>query len=128
VRYQSTGYVVANETAGDTLGQKSEEYQIKVGATIRSTGGLMPLENILNRLANLKGMTVSWASDVNQYAQVNVSIAADDNFFNAIDNLLRQVDFFHEVKGKTIFVRNKDTKVYQLGVPAMKGEYRQCQD
>jgi general secretion pathway protein D/MSHA biogenesis protein MshL len=123
VRYQSTGYVVANETAGDALGQKSEEYQIKVGATIRSTGGLMPLENILNRLANLKGMTVSWSSDVNQYAQVNVNIAADDNFFNAIDNLLRQVDFFHEVKGKTILVRNKDTKVYQLGVPAMKGDY-----
>ncbi len=123
VRYQSTGFVAANETASDTLGEKSDEYQIKVGATIKSSGGLMPLENILNRLANLKGMTVSWASDVNQYAQVNVNIAAEDNFFKAIENLLRQVDFFHEVKGKTIYVRNKDTKVYQMGVPSMKGEY-----
>jgi len=123
VRYQSPGFVAVNDTASDTLGEKSDEYQIKVGATIKSTGGLLPLENILNRLANLKGMTVSWASDVNQYAQVNVNISADDNFFNAIDNLLRQVDFFHEVKGKTIFVRNKDTKVYQVGVPSMKGEY-----
>ena len=123
VRYQSTGFVAANDTASDLLGEKSDEYQVKVGATIKSTGGLMPLENILNRLANLKGMTVSWASDVNQYAQVNVNIAAEDNFFNAIENLLRQVDFFHEVKGKTIYVRNKDTKVYQVGVPSMKGEY-----
>ena len=124
VRYQSPGFVVAPETTSDSiLGEKSDDYQMKVGATIKSTGGLLPLENILNRLATLKGMTVSWASDVNQYAQVNVNISADNNFSTAIGNLLRQVDYFHEIKGRTIYVKNKDTKVYQIGVPSMKGEY-----
>ena len=123
VRFQSPGFVTVNETAGDALAGKSDDYQIKVGATIKSTEGLLPLENILNRLATLKGMTVSWASDVDQYAQVTVNIAAEDNLTTAIDNLLRQVDYFSEIKGKSIFVRNKDTKVYKVGVPSMKGDY-----
>lgn len=123
VRYQSPGFVTSNAAIDDDLGEKSDDYQIKVGATIKSTGNPLPLENILNKLANSKGMNVTWASDVNQYANVNVNISADENFFKAIENLLRQVDYFYEVKGKTIVVRNKDTKIYQVGVPAVKGEY-----
>jgi general secretion pathway protein D/MSHA biogenesis protein MshL len=54
---------------------------------------------------------------------VSVNISADDDFFDAIKNLLRQVDHFYEVKGKTILIKDKDTKTYQVGVPSMKGEY-----
>lgn len=122
-RYQSPGYLVAREDSEADLGEEAEEYQIKVGATIRSTGGPQPLWDVLKRLASLKGMTVSWASDVNQNALVDVDIASEDNFFEAIDNLLRQVDYFHEVKGRTIIVRYRETRVYQVGVPAMKGDY-----
>jgi general secretion pathway protein D/MSHA biogenesis protein MshL len=122
-RYQSPGYLVAREDSEADLGEEAEEYQIKVGATIRSTGGPQPLWDVLKRLAGLKGMTVSWASDVNQNALVDVDISSEDDFFAAIDNLLRQVDYFHEVKGKTIIVRYRETRVYQVGVPAMKGGY-----
>ncbi len=123
VRYQSTGFVVPDADINSDLGEEADEYQIKVGATIRSTGGPQPLWDVMKRLTNLKGMTVSWASDVDSSIPVDVDIAANDNFFDAITNLLRQADYFHEVKGKTVVVRNKDTKVFQIGLPAMKGAY-----
>lgn len=123
VRYQNPGYLASLENQNDSLGEEAEEYQIKVGATIRSTGGPQPLWEVMKRLANLKGMTVSWASDVDQTKLVDVDIAANDNFFDAIANLLRQADYFHEVNGKNVIVKNKTTKVYQIGIPAMQGAY-----
>ncbi len=123
VRYQTPGYLISPDNTVDELGDEPEEYQIKVGATIRSTGGPQPLWEVMKRLVNLKGMTVSWASDVDQTIPVDVDIAANDNFFDAIANLLRQADYFHEVNGKNVVVRNKETKVYQIGIPAMKGGY-----
>jgi len=124
VRYQNPGYISTNEVDGVGLvGDNASEYQIKVGATIRSTGGPQPLWEVIKRLVNLKGMTVSWASDVDQTIPVDVDIAANDNFYDAISNLLRQADYYHEVKGKSVIVRNKATKVYQVGIPAMQGNY-----
>lgn len=124
VRFQSPGYIASVGSAGsDLLENEEDEYQIKVGATIRTTGGPQPLWEVMKRLANLKGMTVSWSSDVDQTTMVDVDIAANDNFFDAIANLLRQADYFHEVNGKNIVVRNKATKVYQIGIPSMKGGY-----
>lgn len=123
VRYQNPGYSLTKETDGLGLGDNASEYQIKVGATIRSTGGPQPLWEVIKRLVNLKGMTVSWASDVDQTILVDVDISANDNFYDAIANLLRQADYYHEVKGKSIIVRNKATKVYQVGIPAMQGNY-----
>lgn len=122
-KFDTPQYSLPSETAQDDLDKKADEYQLKVGATIRSTAGPQPLWDVLKRLANLKGMTVSWASDVNQNTLVDVDISAEDNFFEAIDNLLRQSDYFHEVKGKAIVVKYKETKVYQLGIPFMKGGY-----
>lgn len=121
-RFSSPGYITPKESM-DQLSSLSTDYQIKVGATIRSTGGPQPLWEVLKRLANLKGMTVSWASDVDKTVPVDVDIAASDGFFDAVENLLRQADYFHEVKGKNIVVRNKTTKVYQIGIPFMKGAY-----
>jgi len=123
VRYQSTGFVTSKGMGDDDLGAEADEYQVKVGATIRSSGGPQPLWDVMKRLANLKGMTVSWASDVDGSRLVDVDISANDNFFDALSNLLRQADYYHEIKGKTIVVLNKETKVYQIGVPAMKGGY-----
>ncbi|MBV5327651.1 MAG: pilus (MSHA type) biogenesis protein MshL [Chlorobium sp.] len=123
VRYQSPGFVTAKDTSIDELGEEASELQIKVGATIRSTGGPQPLWDVMKRLANLKKMTVSWSSDVDRTLLVDVDIAANDNFFDAISNLLRQADYFHEVKGKSLIIRNKMTKTFQIGVPAMKGGY-----
>jgi len=124
IRFQTPGYVAPIQGQGLNLSDNdNDEYQIKVGATIRSTGGPQPLWEVMKRLANLKGMTVSWASDVDQTVLVDVDIAAGDNFFDAISNLLRQADLFHEVTGKSIVVRNKATKVYQIGIPSIKGGF-----
>ncbi len=123
VRYQKPTFVAPSETADASLGEDSEEYTLKVGANISSTRGPQPLWDILKRLARLKGMSVSWASDVDQNVLVDVNISADDDFFKAIDNLLRQVDYYHEVQGNTIVVKYKDTRKFYISVPYMKGSY-----
>jgi len=116
VRYQTPGYVTANEVVDKGI-DETEEYKIKVGANIRSTRGPQPLWDIMKRLASLKNMNVSWESDVDQNALVDVDIRATDDFFDAIDNLLRQLDYFHEVKDSTIIVKYKETKRYHVAMP-----------
>ncbi|MCK5516471.1 MAG: type II and III secretion system protein, partial [Desulfobulbaceae bacterium] len=114
VRFRTPGYMTANDDLDDELDSSADEYQIKVGANIRSTQGPLPLRDILKGLVKLKEMSVSWESDVNQDVLVDVDISANDNFYDAIDNLLRQVDYFHEVKGSTIVVKYKESKTYRL--------------
>lgn len=123
VRYQKPGFITADDQVDENLGEDPEEFKIIVGANISSTRGPQPLWDILKRLANLKGMSVSWSSDVDQDVLVDVNINADDNFYEAIDNLLRQVDYFHEVNGNTIIVKYKETKKFYISVPYMKGTY-----
>ncbi|MGI6656242.1 MAG: pilus (MSHA type) biogenesis protein MshL [Desulfobulbus sp.] len=125
VRYQTPGYITpqADPLVGMLIDNARKEHQIRVGATIRSTGGPLPLWDVMKRLTALKEMTVSWASDVDQTMPVDVDISADEGFFDAIANLLRQVDYFHEVNGRTIIVRNKTTKTYQIAIPLMQGGY-----
>ncbi len=123
VRYQQPAYIAATETADNALQQQDEHYAVKVGANISSTKGPQPLWDIMKRLANLRGMSVSWASDVDKDVLVDVNIRAEDDFFKAVDNLLRQVGYFHEVKDNTIIVRFKVTRQYHVSIPAMKGSY-----
>lgn len=118
VRYQNPGFVTAEDDQIDAdLAKDEEEYEVKVGANIRSTRGPQPLWDILKRMAMLKGMSVSWTSDVDQNVLVDVDISANDNYYDAIDNLLRQVDYFHEVAGSTIIIKYKETKTYHVAMP-----------
>ncbi|PIE58062.1 MAG: pilus (MSHA type) biogenesis protein MshL [Desulfobulbus propionicus] len=123
VRFQTPGYLAADINTGEDLDTEESDFQLKVGATIRSTGGPQPLWDILNRLAALKGMSVSWASDVERDVLVDVNIAADDNYFEAIDNLLRQVDYYQEVVNNTIVVKYRETRKFYIAIPHMKGNY-----
>jgi len=123
VRFQKPSYLIQGNEEQDNLAD-SGEYEIKVGANITSTKGPQPLWDILKRLANLKGMSVSWASDVDQNVLVDVDISADDNFFDAIDNLLRQVDYYHVVKDNAIIVKYRETRRFQISIPNMKGSYK----
>ncbi len=122
VNYQTPSYMVdfANQ---QPLVAEAEEAAIKVGATIRSTRGPQPLWDILKRLTALKKMNISWASDVDQKVLVDVDISADDDFYQSIANLLRQVDYFHEVEGKTIVVKYKETRRYHIAMPFTKSTY-----
>jgi len=77
----------------------------------------------MKRLAALHNMNVSWASDVDQYVYIDVDIRADDDFFTALENMLRQVDYFHEVKGNTIIVKFKETRKFHVALPPrIKGQ------
>lgn len=118
VRYQSPSYMVGTEEQQELI--KEETTALKVGASIRSTRGPQPLWDILKRLAALKKMNVSWASDVNLNVLVDVDISANDDFYDSIDNLLRQVDYFHEMEGKTIVVKYKETRKYHIAMPFTK--------
>ncbi len=122
VRYQKPSYTVtsSNNTKG-SIGQ--EKIIIPVGADISSTNGPVPLRDILKKLAGLKNMNISWASDVDPAVPVDVDIRAEDDFFNAIDNLLRQKDYFQEVQGNTIVIKYKETRRFHIAMPNITSTY-----
>lgn len=116
VRFQNPSYIVKDVSLGDDS-KGGDAIAITVGADITSSTGPVALRDIMKRIAGLKGMNVSWASDVEQQALVDVDIRADDDFFHAIDNLLRQLDYYHEVEGNTIVVKYKQTRKFHLAMP-----------
>lgn len=122
VQYTKPTYMV-NSGDQESLSEVAEDVTLKVGASIRSTQGPQPLWDILKRLAALKKMNVSWASDVDQSVLVDVDISANDDFYEAIDNLLRQVDYYHEMKGSTIVVRYKETRQFHIAMPFTRQLY-----
>ena len=122
VRYQTPSYVIDKKPEKDT--SITEEARLKVEARITSTKGPQPLWDIMKRLASIKGMTVSWASDVDQNVLVDVNISANDDFFGFCDNLLRQVDYYHEVQGSTIIVKYKETRQFHIAMPFIKQTYK----
>jgi general secretion pathway protein D/MSHA biogenesis protein MshL len=124
VRYQRASYFVDQEDRDHEEATLAEESALKVGARITSTSGPQPLWDILKRLAALKGMNVSWASDVDRDVLVDVNISAQDDFYLAIDNLLRQVDYYHEMVGSTIIVKYKETRQFHIAMPFIKQTYR----
>ncbi len=119
-QFQRPAYMIGEELQVDPESVVEDEITLRVGATIRSTAGPQPLWDILKRLAAMKGMNVSWESDVNQNVLVDVDINSNDDFYKAVDNLLRQVDYFHEMQENTIVVKFKETKKYQIGMPFTK--------
>ncbi len=120
VRFQSPSYSLNKQPKSD-LSEKND-FVVKVGADISSTGAV-PLRDILKRLAAMKDMNISWANDIDQYAPVDVDIRADDDFFQSIDNLLRQRDYYHEVQGNTIIVKYKETRKFHIAMPFTASKY-----
>ncbi|MFH1217716.1 MAG: type II and III secretion system protein [Pseudomonadota bacterium] len=103
--------------------QADADFNIPMGADISSHAAPVSLREIMKKLALLKGMNVSWANDVDQGALVDVDIRAEDDFFGAIDNILRQLDYFHEVNGNTIIVKHKETKKFHVAMPFMSPDF-----
>ncbi|MDZ7640441.1 MAG: hypothetical protein U5J62_00190 [Desulfurivibrio sp.] len=71
VHYQQPSYVLRD--SGDAASPDPGEMTIPVGADISSSKPVT-LQEIMRRLARLKQMTVSWASDVDKRALVDVDI------------------------------------------------------
>ncbi|MCI5143592.1 MAG: hypothetical protein D3909_18085, partial [Candidatus Electrothrix sp. ATG1] len=102
--------------------EASDEFQLKVGADI-TTHEPISLREAMKALVRNKKMSLSWASDVNQDFLVDIDVTADDNFYEAIDNILRQLDYYHEMQGSTLIVKYRETKQYQISMPFVKQEY-----
>jgi len=123
VRFQKPSYVIKDTGGGEEAAAVDEELTLKVGADLTTTGGPVPLRDIMKRLASLHNMNVSWASDVDQYVYIDVDIRANDDFFIALENMLRQVDYFYELKGNTIIVKFKETRKFHVALPPrIKGQ------
>ena len=123
VRFQKPSYVIKDTGLTDEGVDVDEALTLKVGADIKTTAGPVALQDIMKRLAALHNLNVSWASDVDQYVYVDVDIRADDDFFVALDNMLRQVDYFYELKGNTIIVKFKETRKFHVALPPrIKGQ------
>ncbi|MBU0682249.1 MAG: type II and III secretion system protein [Proteobacteria bacterium] len=119
VRFQKPTFLMTE--SGNFADQ--EEFTVPVGADISSNRGPVTLRDILKRLAALKRMNVSWADDVDQMALVDVDIRAEDDFYIAIENILRQLDYLYEIKGNSIVVRYRDTKTFQIAMPFITPEF-----
>ncbi|MDD3815221.1 MAG: pilus (MSHA type) biogenesis protein MshL [Desulfocapsaceae bacterium] len=87
-----------------------------MGANITSKKKV-PLCDIIKPLASQKKLNISWASDVIQNIDVDVDINADDDFYQALENLLRQVDYFYEIQGSTLVIKYKETRKFHIAMP-----------
>ena len=123
VRFQKPSYLIKDVGLADDTAGVDAELSLQVGADITTTSGPVPLRDIMKRLAGLHNMNVSWASDVDQYVYIDVDIRADDDFFTALDNMLRQVDYFYEMKSNTIIIKFKETRKFHVALPPrIKGQ------
>ena len=123
VRFQTPNYTLGEDIDPGASFDSDGDFVVKVGADISSSSGAVVLRDIMKKLASLKKMNISWASDVDQYSYVDVDIRAQDDFFKALDNLLRQSDYFHEVQGNTIIVKYKETRKFHLAMPFTSSTY-----
>ena len=122
-RFQRAGYVISDDEENAMLdSEASDEFRLKVGADI-TTHAPITLRKAMKALIRNKKMSLSWASDVNQDLLVDIDVTADDNFYEAIDNILRQLDYFHELQGSTLIVKYRESKQYQIAMPFVKQEY-----
>lgn len=125
-RFRQTGYVINEEkskaASGDSSSTDMDGLQLKVGVNI-STNEPIPLRDALKALAKTKNMGLSWASDVDQNLLVDIDIRANDNFYEAIDNILRQLDYFHEIEGSTVVIKYRETKKYTVALPYVRHHY-----
>ena len=97
---------------------------LKVGADMVSQGGPIPLKDVLKKLLELKGFSLSYASDVDKEAPVEVNIKAGDDFWESLENILRQQDYFFIIKKNTIVIGYKDTRRFYIPAPFLTGSYK----
>ncbi|MBW6520607.1 MAG: pilus (MSHA type) biogenesis protein MshL [Desulfoarculaceae bacterium] len=122
VRYQTASYLV-DAADRDELDSQADDVVLKVGANITSKIPV-PLREIMKPLASQKKFNISWAPDVNQEVYVDVDIKADDDFYKAIDQLLRQVEYFYEIQGSTLVIKYRETKQFHIAMPFTKQDFK----
>lgn len=125
VRYQKPTYMLSRPSvsySGDS--NAFGEFSLPVGADISTPLGPRPLGAILGQIAAMKNMSTSYATDVDQGALISVNIRAGQDFFKAIDNILRPLDYFYEVEDNTLIVKYKETRKYHIAMPFINSVYK----
>jgi general secretion pathway protein D/MSHA biogenesis protein MshL len=97
--------------------------ELKVGARISSREKTVSLREAIKALAQLKGFTVSWNSDAVQDVLIDVDIKPDDDFWTAIENMLRQLDYWYEFKDNTLIIGYGKTATYMIALPNVANEF-----
>ncbi len=120
--------IAEEDTAGYQLKPVNIEMKegrpyLPVGADVFSDKGKVPLNEVIKELADIQGFSVSWADDVNQKQLVDVNIHSEDDFWEAMNNLLRQLDYFYEISKNTIVIKHKQTKTYHLAMPFIQEDF-----
>jgi len=119
VRYQKLYYNIGGSNHSETL----DSGPVPVGADYTPKGP-MRLKSILSLLTDLKQFSISWSSDVNQNAMVDVpTIRATEDFFKVIDNILRQNDYSYVVQNRTLIIQHKETKKFHIAMPFMSSTF-----
>ncbi|MGR0481906.1 MAG: hypothetical protein ACTFAL_11045 [Candidatus Electronema sp. V4] len=124
-RFRQSGYMVSEEKDNNSSagsGSSLDGLQLKVGANI-TTNAPIPLREAMKAIVKTKNMSLSWAPDVDQELLVDIDVTPNDNFYEAIDNILRQLDYFHEVEGSTLVIKYRETKQYQIAMPFFRQYY-----
>jgi len=96
---------------------------LKVGASISSRDKTVSLREAIKALAQLKGFTVSWNSDAIQDILIDVDIKPDDDFWKALENMLRQLDYWYEFKNNTLIIGYGKTVNYIIAMPNVANEF-----
>ncbi|MCD4652106.1 MAG: hypothetical protein K8S56_10040, partial [Candidatus Cloacimonetes bacterium] len=97
--------------------------EMKVGAKISSREKTVSLREAIKALAQLKGFTVSWNSDAVQDVLIDVDINPDDDFWTALENMLRQLDYWYEFKNNTLIIGYGKTVTYVIALPNVATEF-----
>jgi len=118
-RKDETGYLLKNID----IEMKEGKPYLPVGAELVTRDGKVPLDSVIKELADLKGFSVSWADDVDQKQDVVVNIRPEDDFWGALDNVLRQLDYFYEVNKDAIIIKYKETRTYHLAMPFLQENF-----
>ncbi len=90
---------------------------LPMGAEFVTQNGKVDLGDVIKAMAEHKGFSVSFADDVDQQRAVDCHVKAADNFYSALDNMLRQLDYFYEIEDDTIVVKYKETRKYHMAMP-----------
>ncbi len=88
-----------------------------MGAEFITQEGKVDLGDVIKAMADHKGFSVSWSDDVDQQRPVDCHIKAADDFYESLDHILRQLDYFYEISGDTVVVKYKETKKYHIAMP-----------
>lgn len=81
-----------------------------------------PLRDVLFIIAEATGLNLVMDSDVNPEIPVTLSlknVTADD----ALNKVFASVDYFYTIKDNMLYIKATDTKIYELGHPAIIQTY-----